>query len=39
MLQLEKQVHEKKIDQARLQYKDELSKSEEKLEKINSKLA
>lgn len=32
-------MHERKIDQARLQYKDELVRSEEKLEKINSKLS
>ena len=38
MLQLEKQVHERKIEQARMMYKDELATMEATLGEVTSKL-
>lgn len=38
MLKLEKQVHERKIEQARMMYKDELVTMETKFDKVNKKL-
>ena len=38
MLKLEKQVHERKIEQARMMYKDELVTMETKFDKVNQKL-
>ena len=38
MLQLEKQVHERKIEQARMMYKDEISTMEATLDEVTQKL-
>jgi len=38
MLQLEKQVHERKIEQARMMYKDELSTMEATLDEVTQKI-
>lgn len=38
MLELEKQVHERKIDQARMGYRGEIEQSQEQLDRVNARI-